>query len=319
MNKSGTYPKLFVVGCPRSGTSWVTALLASHPHVLMVPGETHIYRLIYEPFIKLPTWNWQRRCRSWKGILRRYGPQPLLWGFQAADIWSGILRDYQILNHPDSHGLHTLISYADLKTLIKTLQTQPGNGAEKAEQLIATLFDRFFEQQGSSHQTLLEKTPMHIRYVDRILRRFPAARVIEVIRDGRDVCVSYNALAEKQAWARIGTAGAIRQWKRCINWGEQFRAQPELATRIHVVRYEDLKANPIVSLQQVFEFAQLPHSVSQIEEIVAASDIQKSCDKGEGQYIRKGVVGDWKHQLSDAERLLCRQIAAVQLQRLGYL
>ena len=319
MHKLSTYPKLFVVGCPRSGTSWVTNLVASHPDVIMVPAETHIYRLVYEPFVVLPTWNLQRRLRSWKGILRRYGLKPLLLGLQPSDIWHGILRDYQILDRPNSHGLHTLASYQDLKELIKTVRTQPGIELDQAENLIAALFDRFFEQQqGSPYQTLLEKTPMHIKYVDRILLRFSQARIIEVIRDGRDVCVSYNALAKKYAWACVGTAGAIRQWKCCINWGKKFRTQAELAPRIHTVRYEALKANPCVSLQQIFDFAHLSWNERQIKEIVRASDISQIDQKGEGQYIRTGRVGDWKNRLSQAEIALCQKIAGEELEYLGY-
>ncbi|MEO0538915.1 MAG: sulfotransferase [Cyanobacteria bacterium P01_A01_bin.123] len=309
-------PKLFIVGCPRSGTSWVTTLIAGHPDVVMVPIETHIYRLIYEPFLELPTWDYHQRLRSWKGILRRYGLKPLLLGLQPADIWRGILRDYQILNHPDSYGLHALADYDDLKAFIKTVK--PGNELEQAEDLIAHLFDLFLKRHGRPGQTLLEKTPMHIRYADRILRRFPEARIIEVIRDGRDVCASYNALAQQQAWARVGTAGAIRQWKRCVTWGEQFRAQAEFASRMHVVRYEALKADTTTSLQQIFNFAQLDYTSKQITNIVAAADISRIKERGEGQYIRKGIVGDWKHQLSESEVALCQEIAGKQLMQLGY-
>lgn len=318
MTDPATYPKLFVVGCPRSGTSWVTGLLASHPDVVMVPAETHIYRLVYEPFVELPTWDWQRRLRSWKGILRRYGPKPLLLGFQASAIWPGIRRDYQILNHPDSHGLHVLVSEAELRQCLKEARSQPGTALEQAEHLIVALFDIFFARHGNPSQTLLEKTPLHIRYGDRILRRFPEARIIEVIRDGRDVCASYNALAEQQAWARIGTAGAIRQWKRCVKWSEQLRAQPDLAPRFHTVHYEALKADPVTSLQQMFNFARLAWSDAQITDIVAASDISRFRDRGEGQYIRKGAVGDWQNQLSPAEVALCHKIAGEQLRRFGY-
>ncbi|MEM9819122.1 MAG: sulfotransferase [Cyanobacteria bacterium P01_D01_bin.6] len=309
-------PKLFIVGCPRSGTSWVTTLIAGHPDVVMVPSETHVYRLIYEPFIELPTWDNRQRRQAWKGILRRYGLKPLLLGLQPADIWRGILRDYQILNHPDSYGLHVLADYDDLKAFIKTVK--PCNELEQAEDLIAYLFELFLKRHGKSGQTLLEKTPMHIRYADRILHRFPDARIIEVIRDGRDVCASYNALAQQQAWARVGTAGAIRQWKRCITWGEQFRAQTEFASRMQVVRYEALKADTVASLQLIFDFAQLDYTSKQISNIVAAADISRIKQKGEGQYIRKGIVGDWKHQLSEAEITLCQEIAGKQLRQLGY-
>ncbi len=321
MGELAPYPKLFVVGCPRSGTSWVTALIAGHPNVVAVPRETHVYRLVYEPFVELPRWNWQRRLRSWKGILRRYGLKPLLFGFQPADIWQGILREHQILNRPDSYGLHGLLSYGELRSLIKAIRAQvpeTNRGLVQAEELIAAMFDRFFAQYGKPGQAILEKTPMHIRYAEQILWRFPEARIIEVVRDGRDVCGSYNALAKQQRWARIGTAGAIRQWKQCVEWGELIRERPGLRDRVHTVRYESLKADPQRCLRQVFQFANLESNESQIEEIVKVTDISRIAKKGEGQYVWSGSVGDWKEQLSEAEVKLCHEIAGEQLIRLGY-
>ena len=321
MGQLALYPKLFVVGCPRSGTSWVTSLIAQHPDVVAVPRETHVYRLVYEPFVELPRWTWQKRLRSWKGILRRYGLKPLLLGFQPADIWPGILREHQILNQPYSHGLHGLVSYEDLNLLIQAIRSQipeTNRGLVQAEELIAAMFDRFFEQHGQPGQAILEKTPMHIRYAEQILWRFPEARIIEVVRDGRDVCVSYNALAKQQRWAQIGTAGAIRQWKQCVEWGELIREQSALRTRVHTVRYEALKADPERSLRQIFEFANLDSEESQLAEIVKAADISQIAQKGAGQYVRSGSVGDWKEHLSVSEIAMCAEIAGEQLVRLGY-
>lgn len=321
MGQLAPYPKLFVVGCPRSGTSWVTSLIAAHPDVIAVPRETHVYRLVYEPFVELPRWNWQKRLRSWKGILRRYGLKPLLFGFKPADIWQGILRDYQILDRPDSHGLHGLVGYGDLKLLIKAIRSQipeTNRGLVQAEELIAAMFDRFLEQHCQPGQTVLEKTPMHIRYAEQILWRFPEARIIEVVRDGRDVCVSYNALAKQQHWAKIGTAGAIRQWKQCVEWGDLIRERSSLRNRVHTVRYEALKADPQRSLRQIFQFANLECEEPQLETIISAADINQITQKGEGQYVRSGSVGDWKENLSEAEISLCYEIAGEQLIRLGY-
>lgn len=321
MEQLAPYPKLFVVGCPRSGTSWVTSLITGHPNVVAVSRETHVYRLVYEPFVELPRWSWQRRLQSWKGILRRYGLKPLLLGFKPGDIWQGILREHQILNRPDSHGLHGLVSYADLKSLIQAIRAQvpeTNRGLVQAEELIAAMFDRFFEHHGHPGQTVLEKTPMHIRYAEQILWRFPEARIIEVVRDGRDVCVSYNALAKQQRWARIGTTNAIRQWKQCVEWGELIRERPGLRDRVHRVQYEALKANPERSLQQIFEFVNLEWNNQQVAELVKAADISRITEKGEGQYVRSGVVGNWKEQLSESDLILCHEIAGEQLVRLGY-
>ena len=317
-----TYPKLFIVGCPRSGTSWVTSLVSHHPDVVAVPIETHAYPLVYEPFVQLPEQTLMTRLKSWKGILRRYGVMPLLFGFQSSDIWRGILRDYQIMNKENSHGLRLLVDYSEIQQLVETAQQRPGADLDKAEQVISDMFDLFFQSQvpakERSGKVFLEKTPLHLRYASNILRRFLIALIIEVIRDGRDVCASYDDLAKRYAWANIGTEGAISQWKNCIESGEQLRKNPAFFYRIHTVRYESLKAAPNAELRQMLEFSELPSTSQQVEEWVAAASIERVKEKGEGQYVRQGTVGDWKNRLSAEDVEVCEAIAGQQLRQLGY-
>ncbi|MEL6938734.1 MAG: sulfotransferase [Cyanobacteria bacterium J06598_1] len=318
MTTSVSYRKIFVVGCPRSGTSWVTNLIASHPRVVTVPIETHVYPLIYEPFVRLPDQGLRSRLCSWKGIIRRYGPLPLLLGFESSDIWRGIWRDYQILNKKDSHGPRLLADSYTFKALLQTAQSRPGRDLQKAEQVICDLFDLFFSRQGHPGDTFLEKTPMHIRYVDRILSRFPEARVVEVIRDGRDVCASYKALAQQYAWASLGTDGVMRQWKDCIEHGERWRANDSFSKRIQPIRYEHLSQDPRACLQQIFEFAALDWTAPQISATVEMADIRRVKDRAAGEYVRKGAVGDWRQSLSAAELEICEAVAGSQLRLLGY-
>ncbi|MEM1240429.1 MAG: sulfotransferase [Cyanobacteria bacterium P01_H01_bin.26] len=315
MSQLSSCPKLFVVGCPHSGTTLVASLMAEHADVVPVPRETQIYQLVYEPFIELPRWNWQRRWRSWRSILRRYGVKPLLLGFQPADIWRGILRDYQKRHRADG-----LVSYGELKTLIQSIRAdipETNRGLVQAEELIAAMFDRFAERHVHPGQTVLEKTPLHIRYAEQILWRFPEARIVEVIRDGRDVCVSYNALVQQKNRTPMGTANAIWQWKQCVEWGELIRNRPGLGARVHTVRYEALKADPQRCVGQLFEFANLSWDQQQIREIVKTADIGQIEHKGDGQCV-SGLVGGWEQHLSEADVAVCDEIAGEQLVRSGY-
>lgn len=314
------FPKLFVVGCPCSGTSLLASLIAKHPAVAPIPTETHLYRSVYEPFSTLPKWSWKKRLNVWPNILRRYGLRPLLFGFRPKDIWSGILRDYKRRNRLNQDGLHGLVTYGELIFLMHAIRLDVpdvDNGLVQAEELIAALLEAFFIRFGTSGQTVLEKTSMHIRYGEQILWRFPEARMIEVVRDGRDVCA--HALAQKEPWAQTGTADAIRQWQQYIEWGEALRQQPPLRSRVHRVRYEDLKADPDRCLQRIFEFAKLPCTDRRIRSIVKAVTPSRMEKNGERLYLRSDdSAGEWKNQLSEADITMCNELAGEQLAKLGY-
>jgi hypothetical protein len=75
----------------------------------------------------------------------------------------------------------------------------------------------------------VEKTPVHVRMIDRIFARYPDARVLFVVRDGRDVAVSMRK--------RFGDFGkGMRRWvddnRHGLNWTDD--------PRVLKVRYEDL-------------------------------------------------------------------------------
>ena len=107
------------------------------------------------------------------------------------------------------------------------------------------MLDNFFEKNGGTKKNIiLEKTPQHFRYIDVILNQFPEAKSREIIRDGRDVCVSYQARAKTARWARKSTKSVIKTWKKAIKKGEKAKADPEIGDRLDSVRYENIRANP---------------------------------------------------------------------------
>ncbi len=95
-----------------------------------------------------------------------------------------------------------------------------------------------------------EKTPHHEKYVDRILNVFPGARFIHIVRDPRDVVLSLK----KEHWMRDESTQRVAH-----HVAKVLRRQWEVRNRLgaqcyHLLRYEDLIANPEVTLREVCEF-----------------------------------------------------------------
>lgn len=313
------YKKLFVVGHPRSGTTWLNSMLVKHPDVIAVRSESHAYRLIYEPFTYISGLSLSRRFKRMPYIARHYGIKALCLGTTSTDIWNSILRSYRIYERQGVVGLHKLIGYAELKALIEQVLAGPEDDLIKAQTLISRVFDTCFENCGGQpHQTFLEKTPFHLKFVDLILKAFPEAKVINILRDGRDVCASLQARSKTQKWSRYQTPVVISQWEKCVRLGEKYCTDPAFQDRFYSLKYEDLRQNTIQEMGKMYDFAELAYTSQTVTSIVEAQNIDRVKVKGAGQHINKGEIGNWQQALSSADVELWQERAGATLTKLGY-
>jgi sulfotransferase family protein len=288
------YRKLFVVGCGRSGTSWVQGIIASHPRVITTQ-ESHAYEVVYDP------------------VTRR--------GRASVNAWTKVLHRHDLTERKARWvGLHWWINRAHLLDLIDWgLHAAGTTDADAAESVIEAIFDTYFVGRGGTEQNmLLEKTPGHLAYAQRILRRFPDARVVEVLRDGRDVCVSMQMQGITLSWPPESRRAQINTWVRAARRGLALRADPALADRVHLVRYEELKRDPAFEIARLFEFLGLDATPDFVDEVGEASDFRHHRTTGAGYHTRRGEVGDWRNHFSGEDEELFRALAGDVFEALGY-
>ncbi|MEM7793105.1 MAG: sulfotransferase [Cyanobacteria bacterium P01_C01_bin.118] len=319
MGSNITYKKIFIVGCPRSGTSWLQRMLSTHDKIIPVKNESHLYRLIYEPFTYITKLSAKRRWQRWHHFARHFGTTALLFGATSSDVWKSILKSYQIYQKNKDIGLHHLISYKQLKVFIHQVKQHSDSDLENAQQLISLILDHFFEQAGGDpQQFFLEKTPFHIKYADVILKNFPEAKIVNIVRDGRDVCASLQARAKTQRWAEYDTRTIISQWQRCIALSEKISLNPTFSDRIYSVKYEELRQDTVAQLSQIYSFIDLAVTPTELSQIEALCNIATIKTKGLGQHVNKGSINNWKTALSQEHIDLWHQSAGKTLERLGY-
>ena len=88
-----------------------------------------------------------------------------------------------------------------------------------------------------------EKTPIHVRMIERIFTRYPEARVLFVVRDGRDASVSLRK--------RFGNFDkGLRRWINDNQKGLEWIKDP----RVMQVRYEDLVKNYAQVMPEICQF-----------------------------------------------------------------
>jgi hypothetical protein len=99
-----------------------------------------------------------------------------------------------------------------------------------------------------------DKNPCHIHRLPRLLAMYPAARVLHIVRDGRDVAASWLGVP----FGPVDAASAGVQWGRAVLAG--YQAAAAAPGRIHEVRYESLVRQPADTLRSVCDFLGEPFS-----------------------------------------------------------
>ncbi len=169
-------------------------------------------------------------------------------------------------------------------------------------------------------------------------------KVILIVRDGRDVAVSYYYHLKKHQLieAEVDFATYLKkldqgQFYPYLSWGEYndrwLSNLQQKANNWYLLRYEDLKNDPRLELSRVLVLAGVQPDHSLVEQAVVASSFEnmKSLeDKQEMQhsalrdsdksirFVRKGRVGQWMTHF-DARTLANFQRAnGTAMKRLGY-
>jgi Sulfotransferase family len=288
---------VFVVGCPRSGTTWVRSILAAHPNVVS-GDESHLFPTLYGAFAgrgrpskrkaaALDTYD--RWARGEIGV----GAGPHRW--VSRERLCELLDEF-VLDTKDERA-RVAAGKAALGTILEEFATASGDG---------------------SRAVLVEKTPGHLYYSQTILEWWPTARVVEVIRDGRDVCASLQHKSMVRPWAPADRTDQIDQWVRAIRHGAAARRQPVAHGRWLSMHYETLSTDTCGETRRLFTFAGLPAGDQLIDTIVAATDFSALPSTGPRQHRRKGVVGDHRNHFSEADHRLFREVAGDVFEAAGY-
>lgn len=283
---------LFVVGCDRSGTSLLTALLESGFN-LAAPFETH-----FIPYFS-------RLLFLWGDLNRRGNRQRLLTDIHDfLEIWTRRANPVRSLDvvHP-----------------ITLLATREASGAIlDSSRSFGELTRHLFEAYARRHDKAGWVDNSSFFEVEPLAdwdRHLPGMKVIHIIRDGRDVALSWL----KTWFGPVDLADAARRWRDHVAekraWGA---AHPD---RYLELRYEDLLAAPEAVMARLSVFLERPLSDTAIrpQESASARVLARDGDHPLlGRALDPANREKWKRAMSEAEQRLFEWVAAGQLAACGY-
>ncbi len=217
-------PYVFIVGCPRSGTTLLQLIVDAHPLIAITP-ETHWIPQLFE----------RRKGLTPEGLVTRPLIEFLLElpGFTRL----GITRDQLLTMLAGDRP----VSYSSFVTGILDLY-----GKARGKTLVG------------------DKTPGYVRRMNTLHLLWPEARFIHLIRDGRDVYLSmcHRPLHKPKrgdfdTWAEDPALTAALWWELNVQAGR--RAGNSLGSRLYYeLRYESLIIHPREECERLSGFLGLP-------------------------------------------------------------
>jgi len=175
-------------------------------------------------------------------------------------------------------------------------------------------------------------SPRFLRSHERYSPSFP--NVIYLLRDGRDVLISYYHHFRKFH----GYEGSLHEFIssdcRDVEWSEHVESwlfhNPPLVNLL-LIRYEDMLASPEYEIKKIIDFSNFAVSDHQIEVAVKKSSFESMQEKEELsglgyvkhgdsniKFVRKGQAGEWKHVLNEDDLDIINKRFGETLKRLSY-
>lgn len=300
-------PAFFVVGYQKSGTTWLMRMLDSHPEILC-KGEGRFFGA-----------GW--RQESVKRIDARRPP---------SSLYNAVL---------DAEYLRLWIE--------RSVWSRNDDADEHLTNLTRMAIDYFLtgELSKTGKRLVGDKSPLlTAETMEEIAGIYPEAKVIHIIRDGRDAVVSAAHHSRNFGKARKGARSTdpgklqlagesifagnslkrmAAEWSRRV--GKAVQDGPALLGESYAeVRYEDLLGRPEAEVGRILRLLGADDGGETVKRCVEAASFERlSGGRARGEedsssFFRKGVAGDWRSFFTEEDRRIFKQEAGDLLIELGY-
>ena len=288
-------PPFFILGRPRSGTTLLTTLFNAHPNVRIAP-EFPIMFFLYQRFRKVKHWD--------EDTIRSFVDH--VFYFSKFNI-----RRVENLKLDREFLISELLKYKDRASI----------------QLFLKSINYFAFSVYDKKETLWigDKNPVYSLYANRLIKIFPDAKFICIIRDYRDNFISIKKLAEKDVAVEAPVVSLqVARWRYFISrFLEYKRLYPD---RFYILKYEDLVTEQEKTFRSLCEFLNISYDAS-------VFDFHKKKDETVNTYgnfiyekfhenllkpVNTGRMNTWQNVLTPKEVRIADQIAGKYADRLGY-
>ena len=250
-------------------------------------------------------------------------------------VWRPIPLAWATAKNPPKLG--TLADYKRRKRDYLFSDRYRDDWIPKLRELISARFEAQAEEDladagGVDRPIVVVKEPGS-HAADTIMELFPESSLIFLLRDGRDVVDSWLDAYRDGSWATeegaygVDDAGrsALIRWQASV-WLHRTEVVQETYGRTDparrvLLRYEDVRGNPVSELERVCGLLGIEASRDRLRQIARANAFSRVPEslKGAGREIRRAEPGGWANHMSREEIAAMHEILGDKLDELGYL
>jgi len=282
---TGRNPYVFIVGCPRSGTSMLERMVNAHPQIAII-HETH----------------WIARFfRKRTGLTRQ-----------------GIVTPKLVRRLSEYHRFRYLrVDRQDLLDLVAISEPMT-YGA-----FVSRIFDMYGKHEGKP--LVGDKTTGdYIRHIPLLHSLWPEARFIHLIRDGRDVCLSMlnwpkadRAAGRWDIWAADPVATTALWWAWHVRSGIEGGRSIE-GPGCHEVRFESLVERPREEARALCAFLDVPFQDAMLAYHEGRTRTDPGLSANQAWLPPTPGLRDWRIQMQRRDIEMFEALAGDLLSALGY-
>jgi hypothetical protein len=244
-----------------------------------------------------------------------HGRMIFAYGAQRSGTW---WLQRMLMAHPEVAGVpsETYLFELGIKPLLERFhhglrdsQTVAEMYADREDLLDATraFCDRAFAPYTEPGKTYLcERSPGHAKAASLIAEVYPDARLIHIIRDGRDVARSLAA----RSWGPGSIGAAAAEWRDSVVCGRE----PADRSNYLEVRYEALLEDLEGGLRSIYDWLELPSDPALLEQAVQQSRRPLNEDPKDPRVAK----GKWRDHWSEDDLAEFDAEAGELLAELGY-
>jgi hypothetical protein len=287
---------IFIVGSSRSGTTMLGRIFGNNSKVYTF-GELHFF----ENLVDIET------------IINRH----------ALKLTKQIELLERLLTTSREGLFSTVISGKYHKDIESILKQSEGNDA-------VSLYKAFllYETERNGKKIPCEQTPRYLFYAKEILDLFPEAKIINMVRDPRDVLLSQKNKWRRRflgarnippteairAWANYHPYIIARLWRGAIRMAMQLEGHPRFIS----IRFEDLLRHPEEVIKHLCDFVGIEFEKNMLHVPQVGSSLKEDRPNKFGVDSERACAWQ-KGGLTSIEVVICQKVALEEMEGFGYL